>query len=372
MSGEAEGRQKRPRVAEERDKGADQRDEAANQRNLAAHQRDLVAERRDLAAELRDLEAEKFGAAAGAATIQEVLDHSSRSRQDAAADRRQAALDRQAGASERLQAEDNRNRARADRRASANERVSASLDELTGVYPRHTGLAALEHETAEAKRTQQPLVVAFVEVDQLRAINDSRGLAAGDRVLLEVATALREELRSYDLVIRYSADQFICAISGLTVVGAAKPLEFVRAARDRALNQVSITLGLAELQPDESAQRLVERAHAALCRERQKRTERAVLMVRECGDLLVDERTQSVTRAGAEIALTVTEFKMLSVLVRHRHQIVSKGQLLDQVWGYDADDHVLAVHMSSLRRKLEAHGPRIVQTVRGTGYVLRP
>jgi DNA-binding response OmpR family regulator len=50
---------------------------------------------------------------------------------------------------------------------------------------------------------------------------------------------------------------------------------------------------------------------------------------------------------------------------------VPNSQLLGEVWGYDASDHVLQVHISSLRRKLEAHGPRIVETVRGTGYVLR-
>lgn len=52
--------------------------------------------------------------------------------------------------------------------------------------------------------------------------------------------------------------------------------------------------------------------------------------------------------------------------------MVPKGQLLGQVWGYDADDHLVEVHMSTLRHKLEAHGPRLIQTVRGTGYVLRP
>lgn len=102
-----------------------------------------------------------------------------------------------------------------------------------------------------------------------------------------------------------------------------------------------------------------------------RRTGHAVPQVWEHGDLVVDERTQSVTRAGSPIALTATEFKMLGVLVRNRARVVPKGQLLGQVWGYEADDHVLEVHMSSLRRKLEAHGPRMVQTVRGTGYVLR-
>jgi two-component system OmpR family response regulator len=51
---------------------------------------------------------------------------------------------------------------------------------------------------------------------------------------------------------------------------------------------------------------------------------------------------------------------------------VSKGQLTGQVWGYRTDHHVLEVHVSSLRRKIGAHGPPMIHTVRGAGYVLRP
>jgi len=103
-----------------------------------------------------------------------------------------------------------------------------------------------------------------------------------------------------------------------------------------------------------------------------RRSGHAVAQVWECGDLVVDEGTRLVTRAGSPVAITATEFKMLSVLVRNRTRVVPKGQLLSQVWGYEADDHLLAVHINSLRRKLETHGPRIVQTIRGVGYVLRP
>jgi DNA-binding response OmpR family regulator len=92
----------------------------------------------------------------------------------------------------------------------------------------------------------------------------------------------------------------------------------------------------------------------------------------ECGDLVVDEGTQLVTRSGVPVQLTATEFTILAVLIRNRTRVVPKGQLLGQVWGYDADDHLVEVHMSSLRRKLEVHGTRMIQTVRGTGYVLRP
>jgi DNA-binding response OmpR family regulator len=103
-----------------------------------------------------------------------------------------------------------------------------------------------------------------------------------------------------------------------------------------------------------------------------RRSGHAVAQVWECGDLVVDEGARSVVMDGSPVSLTATEFKMLAVLVRNRTRVVPKGQLLGQVWGYDADDHLLEVHMSSLRRKLEAHGPRLIQTVRGTGYVLRP
>jgi DNA-binding response OmpR family regulator len=102
-----------------------------------------------------------------------------------------------------------------------------------------------------------------------------------------------------------------------------------------------------------------------------RRSGHAVAQAWECGDLIVDEGARSATRAGSAVSLTAIEFKLLGVLVRNRTRVVPKGQLLGQVWGYDGDEHLLAVHMSSLRRKLEAHGPRMIQTVRGTGYVLR-
>jgi DNA-binding response OmpR family regulator len=103
-----------------------------------------------------------------------------------------------------------------------------------------------------------------------------------------------------------------------------------------------------------------------------RRSGHAVNQIWECGDLIVDEGARVVTRAGAPVALTTTEFQMLGVLIRNRSRVVPKGQLLAQLWGYDADDHLLEVHMSALRHKLEAHGARMIQTVRGSGYALRP
>jgi len=90
------------------------------------------------------------------------------------------------------------------------------------------------------------------------------------------------------------------------------------------------------------------------------------------GDLVIDEDARTVVRAGALVALTPTEFDLLLALARHQRKVLSKLQLLSQVWGYEAyDPNLVEVHISALRRKLEAHGPRIVHTVRGTGYVAR-
>lgn len=93
----------------------------------------------------------------------------------------------------------------------------------------------------------------------------------------------------------------------------------------------------------------------------------------EAGDIVIDEQAGLASRAGHGLELTATELRLLAFFVRHRGMVLSKHQLLTQVWGYDAfDPNVVEVHVSALRRKLERHGPRILQTVRGLGYRLTP
>lgn len=89
-------------------------------------------------------------------------------------------------------------------------------------------------------------------------------------------------------------------------------------------------------------------------------------------DLVVDADAYSVTRAGNRIELTETELRLLEYFAAHPDRVLSKTQLLDAVWGYrEYDPNLVEVHVSALRRKLEAHGPRLVHTVRGAGYVFR-
>jgi len=90
------------------------------------------------------------------------------------------------------------------------------------------------------------------------------------------------------------------------------------------------------------------------------------------GDLVVDPEAGSVVRAGSAISLTATEFKLVCYLAEHRGKVLTKTQILSGVWGFDAyDPNLVEVHISAVRRKLEEHGPRLLHTLRGLGYVLR-
>ena len=97
------------------------------------------------------------------------------------------------------------------------------------------------------------------------------------------------------------------------------------------------------------------------------------LDVLSLGDVSVDLAAHVVERKGVPVELTAIEFSLLVALGRHRGAVLSKTQLLTLVWGFDHHDvNLVEVHVSALRRKLEVAGSRIVHTVRGVGYVLRP
>ncbi|GLY69584.1 response regulator transcription factor [Amycolatopsis taiwanensis] len=92
----------------------------------------------------------------------------------------------------------------------------------------------------------------------------------------------------------------------------------------------------------------------------------------EVGDLVVDLDSGLALYNGVRVELTVTEWKLLSYLATRRDRVVSKTQILTAVWGYDEySANLVEVNVSTLRRKLEAHGPRLLHTVRGQGYILR-
>ncbi|MGH9275149.1 MAG: response regulator transcription factor [Acidimicrobiales bacterium] len=93
-----------------------------------------------------------------------------------------------------------------------------------------------------------------------------------------------------------------------------------------------------------------------------------------CADLEMDDDAHRVTRAGADVALSPTEYNLLRYLLLNRGRVVSKAQILDHVWDYDfgGDGGVVETYIGYLRRKLDQIEPRLIHTIRGVGYTLRP
>ncbi|AGZ38510.1 response regulator transcription factor [Actinoplanes friuliensis] len=91
-------------------------------------------------------------------------------------------------------------------------------------------------------------------------------------------------------------------------------------------------------------------------------------------DLELDPATRDASRAGRAITLTRTEYDLLELFLRHPRQVLTRQQILAEVWGYDFDpgSNTLEVYIGYLRRKTEQHNPvRLVHNVRGVGYTLK-
>jgi diguanylate cyclase (GGDEF)-like protein len=244
----------REAVSALRDETAVQRLQTADDRDHAAGLRDRGAESRDALARLHD-EQDDTGA-----TREEILLRAERDRARAAADRVKAADDRTRAAIEREQAAEER--ADALRiRGEADEVVKhATTDELTGARTRRFGLEEMSHELERAHRTGATLILAFVDVDGLKQVNDIEGHLAGDALLQLTGETLRASVRSYDLVVRYGGDEFVCAMPNLSETVARPRFEQIAAALAAVDVDHSITFGLANAEPSDSLQELIARA----------------------------------------------------------------------------------------------------------------
>ncbi|MBT8192123.1 MAG: response regulator transcription factor [Acidimicrobiia bacterium] len=120
-----------------------------------------------------------------------------------------------------------------------------------------------------------------------------------------------------------------------------------------------------------SLEELVARVEAVLRRTAPAEPQAAQTLT--FSDLEMDEKAHRVSRSGRPLDLAPTEFNLLRYFMANPEQVLSKQQILDHVWHYDfeGDPNVVETYVSYLRKKTEALGPRLIQTVRGFGYVLR-
>jgi len=148
-------------------------------------------------------------------------------------------------------------------------RDEIAFDELTGVMRRASGIAVTERKIARAKRQKEPMVAAFIDVDGLKHLNDTEGHAAGDALLRDVATSLKDRLRGEDVIFRYGGDEFVCLLSGSKLDDAIKAFEDCLAIASRKGRFFSY--GAAEYREGDDPVSLLGRADAQLYDRRQAR-----------------------------------------------------------------------------------------------------
>ena len=144
----------------------------------------------------------------------------------------------------------------------------ATTDELTGAWTRKFGLEEVSRELERAHRTGATLVLAFIDVDGLKQVNDSQGHLVGDALLQLVGETLRANVRPYDVIVRYGGDELVCAMPNLSGAEARARFETIATSLTAINAEHSVTFGLAEAEPADSLQELIARADADLLEAR--------------------------------------------------------------------------------------------------------
>jgi two-component system, OmpR family, response regulator len=196
------------------------------------------------------------------------------------------------------------------------------------------------HETAEGR-------------EALRLVADP--VTAPDLVVLDV---LLPDLDGFEVCRRMRAD------------GIDTPVVFLTA-RDATPDRLrGLTIGGDDyLTKPFSIEELVARVQVILRRVGKGRRSRVLA----AGDVELDDDAHVVRKGGVEVALSPTEYKLLRFLMRNPGRALSRAQILDHVWDYDFDGEssVVETFVSSLRRKVDGGGPKLIHTVRGLGYRLQ-
>jgi two-component system OmpR family response regulator len=236
-------------------------------------------------------------------------------------------------------------------------------------------------ETAQKEVTPLTDDVRVLVVDDEPGITDLISMALRyEGLTIEVANSGRQALRTVDSFRPHLMilDIMLPDIDGFEVLRRISannshrvPVIFLTARGELEDKLRGFTLGGDDyITKPFSLEELIVRSRAILRRVNEMHPESNSLTF---ADLTLDEEQHEVTRDGAIVELTPTEFKLLHYLLLNADRVVSKAQILDRVWQYDFDgnDNVVEIFISSLRRKLEESGPRLIHTIRGVGYRLR-
>jgi diguanylate cyclase (GGDEF)-like protein len=248
----------RVKVAEEQAREAVSRDEVATGRDIDAAERDRAAEMRDH--EIAGMEE----SVTPDGPLMEGLRHQLQALlAEAAADREAAANDRRLAARDRARS--------AAERASALEALQvAHFDDLTGAHRRGFGEDVLRGEIDRARRSGGRLVLAMVDVDGLKDVNDKQGHLEGDALLQDLVAAIRAHVRSYEPIVRLGGDEFAFTIGGVDRTGAEERCAAICADLARRPSQGRITVGISQLDDGDDFADLLRRADSALITARLK------------------------------------------------------------------------------------------------------
>jgi two-component system OmpR family response regulator len=214
----------------------------------------------------------------------------------------------------------------------------------------------------------EPNIVDVVSM-ALRFHGDAVETAGTGAEALSAVTAFRPDLVVLDVMLP-DMEGFEVA-RRLGAQQARVPILFLTA-RDSVEDKVAgLTVGGDDyVTKPFSLAEIVARAHAILRRTQGEQNGDGQLRF---ADVLLDQDTHEVWRAGNAVRLTATEFNLLRFFLLNPRRVLSKSQILDHVWHYDfgGDPNVVETYVSYLRKKLDQHGPPLIQTIRLVGYSLR-
>lgn len=213
-----------------------------------------------------------------------------------------------------------------------------SIRELLVASLRHTGFdvtaAASGAEALEqVERVEPDLILLDVMMPGLDGFDVLRWLRSGGRRVPVLFLTARDATEDKVAGLRLGGDDYI-----------TKPFSL-----DEVIERVRAVLRRVGLEPDNPAD------------------------VLRYADLELDIQAHTVRRGVRDISLSATEFKLLHYLLANQGRVMSKKQILDQVWTFDftGGEGVVESYISYLRRKVDIESPRLIHTVRGVGYVLR-